>query len=170
MIHLETSAGCSRRPPLRSYGLDGGVAVTASGPCVEFSPVLMAMPVMMLMMMLMLLLLILPPIGASTVDARVVQHILPPIVAPGEWKVAWRQWTQTKLEAAARTKASAVDEANEHTNVVVSSLLAQCSDHRGGICRSESTSSADEESAGIGVDDQQAGQKRAQARGIPERD
>ena len=63
-----------------------------------------------------------------------------------------------------------VDEANEHTNVVVSSLLAQCSDHRGGICRSESTSSADEESAGVGVDDQQAGQKRAQARGIPERD
>jgi len=134
---------------------------------------LMLMLMMMLMLMtslLLLLLLILPPIGASAVDARVVQHILPPIVASGEWKVAWRQWTQTKLEAAARTKASEVDEANAHTYVVMSSLLAQCSDHRGGICRSESTSSADEESAGVGVDDQQAGQKRAQARGIPERD
>merc|ERR1719183_722741 len=106
------------------------------------SLMLMLMLMMMLMLvasLLLLLLLILPPIGASAVDARVVQHILPPIVASGEWKVAWRQRTQTKLEAAARTKASAVDEANEHTNVVVSSLLAQCSDHRGGICRSEST-------------------------------
>merc|ERR1719487_271167 len=104
------------------------------------------MSVMMLMMMLMLM----------TSLLLLLLLVLPPIDASGEWKVAWRQWTQTKLKAAARTKASAVDEANEHTNMVVSSLLAQCSDHRGGICRSESTSSADEESAGVGVDDQQA--------------
>ena len=49
------------------------------------------MLMMMLMMMtplLLLLLLILPPIGALAVDVRVVQHILPPIVASGEWKLA----------------------------------------------------------------------------------